>query len=147
MTNHQTRDDKDNDAVRLAEDLRRTLGTFIRSIRTEADTPTTSQSETLSILDRAGALSVAELAGRRNVRHQSMRLVAANLEENGLAEKLPNPADGRSQLLAITPAGRKELSRSREARARKIAALIEERLSDRERQTLQAAINVIERLI
>ncbi|PTD27924.1 MULTISPECIES: MarR family transcriptional regulator [Alphaproteobacteria] len=146
MASDQTWISEGDDRLRLAEDLRRAVGTFVRSIRTQSDTPTNSQSETLSILDRGGPLSVAELAARRNVRHQSMRLVAASLEENGLVEKLPNPADGRSQLISITAEGQAELSRSREARTRKIAALIEERLSDQERQALRAAIRILDRL-
>ncbi|CDM62224.1 MULTISPECIES: MarR family winged helix-turn-helix transcriptional regulator [Rhizobium] len=134
------------DALALAENLRRTLGKFVRGIRSQADTPTTSQSETLSLLDRNGPLSVAELAGLRNVRHQSMRLVVGQLEMDGLVGRLPNPADGRSQLLSLTEKGQESLSRWREARASKIADLIEERLSDRDRQILRAAIAVIERL-
>lgn len=130
----------------LAENLRRTLGKFVRGIRSEADTPTTSQSETLSLLDRNAPLSVAELAGLRNVRHQSMRLVVGQLEMDGLVGKLPNPADGRSQLLSLTEKGEEILIRSRQARTSKIAALIEERLSNQDRQTLQAAITVIERM-
>ncbi|WP_309762869.1 MarR family winged helix-turn-helix transcriptional regulator [Agrobacterium pusense] len=112
----------------------------------QADTPTTSQSETLALLDRNGPLSVAELAGLRNVRHQSMRLVVSQLEGNALVARLPNPADGRSQLLSITTQGQDQLSQSRDARTSKIASLIEERLSDQERQTLEAAIEIIERL-
>lgn len=89
----------------LAEKLRYTVGKFVRAIRLKADTPTTSQSETLALLDRNGPLSVAELAGLRNVRHQSMRLVISQLEGNVLVGRLPNPADGRSQLLSITAKG------------------------------------------
>jgi DNA-binding MarR family transcriptional regulator len=146
MVSDQTPISEDDDRLKLAEDLRRAVGIFVRSIRTQSDTPTTSQSETLSILDRAGPLSVAELAAHRNVRHQSMRLVAASLEENGLVERLPNPADGRSQLISITAEGQAELSRSREARTQRIAALIGERLSDQERQALRAAIRILDRL-
>lgn len=134
------------DALALAENLRATLGRFVRGVKTQANTPTTSQSETLSLLDRAGPLSVAELADRRNVRHQSMRLVAGQLESEGLISKMPNPADGRSQLLSITDKGRAQLSRAREARTLQIANVIEERLSDKDRRTLEAAIRVIERL-
>lgn len=133
-------------ALALAEDLRATLGRFVRSVRTQANTPTTSQSETLSLLDRAGPLTVAELAERRNVRHQSMRLVAGQLETEGLISKMPNPADGRSQLLSITDNGRAELSRAREARTSQIANLIEERLSEEDRRTLATAIRIVERL-
>jgi DNA-binding MarR family transcriptional regulator len=145
MTGNQTGSAQE-ETFALAEKLRHTLGNFVRAIRLQADTPTTSQSETLAHLDRKGPLSVAELASLRNVRHQSMRLVVSQLEENGLVGRLPNPADGRSQLLSITTKGRDQLSLSRDARASKIASLIEERLSDQERQTLQAAITIIERL-
>lgn len=134
------------DALALAEDLRVTLGRFIRAVKMQANTPTTAQSETLSILDRAGPLNVAELADRRNVRHQSMRLVARQLESEGLISKTPDPADGRSQLFSITENGRTQLARAREARTSEIASLIQERLSEEDRQTLANAIAVIERL-
>lgn len=147
MASDRASSENRTDALELAEDLRATLGRFVRLVKNEANTPTTSQSETLSLLDRSGPLTVAELANLRNVRHQSMRLVTAQLELDGLVGKLPNPADGRSQLLSITQKGREELSRSREARTLKIAALIEERLSNQDRQTLQAAILVIKRLM
>ncbi|MDI6838647.1 MAG: MarR family transcriptional regulator [Rhizobiaceae bacterium] len=147
MASDRASSENPTDALELAEDLRATLGRFVRLVKNEANTPTTSQSETLSLLDRSGPLTVAELANLRNVRHQSMRSVTAQLELDGLVGKLPNPADGRSQLLSITQKGREELSRSREARTLKIAALIEERLSNQDKQTLQTAILVIKRLM
>ncbi|MDQ1194467.1 DNA-binding MarR family transcriptional regulator [Rhizobium sp. SORGH_AS 787] len=134
------------DALTLGEDLRHTIGNFVRAIRLQADTPTTSQSETLGLLERNGPLSVTELAGMRKVKHQSMRLVANQLERDGLVDKLPNPADGRSQLLSITAEGQSQLSQSREIRTSKIASLIEERLSNQERQTLQTAMSIIAKL-
>ena len=147
MASEESGRENHTDALALAEDLRVTLGKFIRGVKTKANTPTTSQSETLSLLDRSGPLSVAELAERRNVRHQSMRLVAGQLESDGLISKMPNPADGRSQLLSITENGRAELLRSRRARTSKIAALIEERLSQEDRRTLEAAIRLLDRLL
>lgn len=146
MAREQAGSGRHADALALAEDLRVTLGSFVRGVKTQANTPTTSQSETLSLLDRVGPLSVAELADRRNVRHQSMRLVAGQLESEGLVSKAPNPADGRSQLLFITDSGRETLSRARQARTSQIANLIEERLSDKDRRVLEAAIRIIERL-
>ena len=137
---------KDIDSRVLAENLRVVVGKFVRGIKTQANTPTTSQSETLSLLDRAGPLSVAELADRRNVKHQSMRLVAGQLEAEGLISKMPHPADGRSQLLSINQKGEEVLSRAREARTSQIAKLINERLSAKDRQTLAAAIGIVERL-
>ena len=130
----------------LAEDLRRVTGKFVRSVRTQAGTPTTSHSETLGLLEREGPMSVADLAVHRNVRHQSMRLVVAQLEAAELVAKRPDPADGRSGLLSLTARGRQALSQSREARTLQIASLIKERLTEQERRTLAAAIAVIERL-
>jgi len=146
LAGEQTTSEKPTDARALAENLRVALGRFVRGVRKQANTPTTSQSETLSLLDGTGPLSVAELAERRNVRHQSMRLVAAELETEGLVSKRPNTVDRRSQLLTITEKGRVQLARAREARTMQIAGLIEERLSVTERQTLEAAIRIIERL-
>lgn len=134
------------DALRLGEDLRRVTGRFVRSIRLQADTPTTSQSETLSLLDREGPLSVADLAIHRKVKHQSMRLVVAQMEANGLVVRTQNPSDGRSQLVSLSVKGQQTLVRSREARRSQIATLIEERLSEEDRHVLRAAIAVIERL-
>lgn len=134
-------------AVRvLAERLRVALGRFVRRVKAQAGTPTTSQSETLLLLDEAGPLSVAELAARRHVRHQSMRLVTGQLEAEGLIETVPHPADRRSRLLSITGKGRESLALGREARSAEIAALIEARLDDEERRVLEEAIRIIERL-
>ena len=134
------------EALALGEELRRVVGTFVRSIRRQAGTPTGSQAETLALLDRQGAMSVADLAAERKVKHQSMRLVVAQLEASGLVARLPNPDDGRSQLVALSDKGRAVLAEAREARRREIAALIDARLTDEERQVLRAAIGLIERL-
>lgn len=146
MVSDETRSGKNNDVLELAENLRVTLGRFVRGIKTQAGTPTTSQSETLSILDRAGPLTVAQLADLRNVKHQSIRLVAGHLESEGLISKEPSPEDGRSQLLSIIENGRAFLRRAREARTSESAKLIEDRLSKLDIRTLAAAIKVIERL-
>lgn len=137
---------KDTTTLLLAENLRNALGRFVRSVRTQADTPTTSQSETLSLLEKSGPMSIADLASQRSVRHQSMRLVTIQLEAEDLVCKVMNPADRRSQLLSITEKGREQLALSREARTSKIAELIDDRLSDAERRTLEAAILVIQKL-
>lgn len=146
MVDEEPSSDKDVDSLVLAENLRVVVGRFVRGIKTQANTPTTSQSETLSLLDRAGPLSVAELAARRKVKHQSMRLVAGQLEAEGLIIKMPNPADGRSQLLSISRKGETMLSRAGEARTSEMACLIKKRLSAEDRQTLAAAVSIIERL-
>ena len=134
------------DTLELAEDLRRAIGRFVRSVRTAAETPSSAQSETLGLLDRDGPMSVARMAEARGVKHQSMRLVVAQLEEDGTVARLPDPADGRSQLVSLTPEGRAALAQSRIARTGWIADAIGKRLSDEERRTLKLSIALLDRL-
>lgn len=134
------------DVAGLAEDLRSAVSAFVRTVRYDTDTPRSAGSDTLELLDRAGPANIAALAQIRNVKHQSMRLVTAQLEEEGLVERTADPQDGRSVLFAVTPRGRARLQEARAARAARIAELIAARLSPAERAELGAAIRLIERL-
>lgn len=134
------------DPAALAEDLRRAVGTFVRAIRKGADTGRSAQDETLDLLARGGAMNVAALSQARNVTHQTMRLVAAQLEAASLVRSDPDPDDRRSRLLTISDAGRAELGRGRRARAARIEELIRTTLSEGERDRLRAGIALIERL-
>jgi len=134
------------DVADLAEHLRSAVSAFVRTVRYDTDTPRSAGADTLELLDRAGPANVAALAQIRNVKHQSMRLVTAQLEEEGLVERTPDPQDGRSVLFAVTARGREWLREARAARAGHIAGLIAARLSPAERAELGAAIRLIERL-
>lgn len=137
----------ENDAIlALAERLRLAIGDFVRATRAQADTPGTARSETLGLLDRAGPMSTAALAEQRNVKHQSMRLVVAQLEEDGLIERRENPHDRRSQLVALTGPGRATLLADRQARAAWIANVLRDRLSAEERRTLENAVDILARI-
>jgi DNA-binding MarR family transcriptional regulator len=130
----------------LAEALRSAVGAFVRTVRYDTDTPRSAGADTLELLDRAGPANIAALAQVRNVRHQSMRLVTAQLEEEGLIARTADPQDGRSVLFAVTAKGRARLNAARAARADHIADLIAARLSPAERAELGTAIRLIERL-
>ena len=134
------------DVVDLAEDLRSAVSAFVRSVRYDTDTPRSAGSDTLELLDRGGPANIAALAQVRNVKHQSMRLVTAQLEEDGFIERMPDTQDGRSVLFAVTEQGRDRLCALRTARAAHIADLIAERLTPGERAELHAAVRLIERL-
>jgi len=95
MTEVEAGPNDGKEASVLAEHLRRTIGNFVRGIRAEADTSTTSQSETRSLLDKDGPLSVAALAASRNVRQLKILPFVGQLELDGLVSQLPNPAKWR----------------------------------------------------
>lgn len=138
---------EDREAIAaLARDLRRSVSTFVRAIRHRTGTQRSAQSETLDLLERAGQMSVASLANRRGVTHQTMRLVVAQLEANGLVRQEANPVDRRSRLITLTPAGNGALEREREARAAHIEEAIRCLLSPQEQNALRAALPLLDRL-
>lgn len=146
MTARKVGDERDSDALALAEELRRAIGTFVRVVRERTDTETSAQSETLGLLDRDGAMNVAALAQRRTVTHQTMRVVVAQLVAEGLVERRPDPEDRRSQLLSLSDAGRDAVLRDRRSRASRIGKMIEKTLSVAEREHLRKSISLLDRI-
>jgi DNA-binding MarR family transcriptional regulator len=132
--------------VDLAEELRATIGRFVRQIRSEASTPTSSQTETLGLLARMGPHTTASLAKIRGVKHQSMRLVVAELLSAGLITRVPNPNDGRAKNIELTNKGLDAVTSERTARTQAIAHLLEQRLSIEERICLAKALKIINKL-
>lgn len=130
----------------LARDLRRSVSGFVRAIRQDTGTVRSAQSETLDLLRRLGPMNVASLAEKRGVAHQTMRLVVAQLDSNGLAQQDADPTDRRSRLVSISPAGCDALAREQELRESRIENAIRSRLSLHERDVLLAAIPILDRL-
>ena len=134
------------DPAALAVALRRVVGVFVRAVRGEAGTPGSSQAETLALLADKGPMTIAALAHLRQVKHQSMRLVLAQLEENGLVTSRDDSLDRRSRSVAITDKGGDALARDRAVRARVIEDRIRDVLTCDERAVLAAALPLLERL-
>lgn len=130
----------------LARDLRRSVSGFVRAIRQDTGTARSAQSETLDLLRRLGPMNVSSLAEKRAVAHQTMRLIVAQLDTNGLVQQDPDPADRRSRLVSISPAGRDALVREEDLRESRIEGAIQSRLSQHERDLLAAAIPILDRL-
>ena len=137
--------DMDPEVFNLAEGLRRVIGSIVRLVRAEGETPRSAQSETLGLLDRIGPMSVAALADQRNVKHQSMRLVVAQLEVEGLVVRSADPEDRRAQRITLTEAGCAALFASRRTRSAVIAEMLEA-LPPEDRETLSASVSILMRL-
>lgn len=131
----------------LAEDLRRVIGNVVREVRSGSHTPSSAQSETLSLLDRHGPASISAIAAYRHVKHQSMRLVIAQLEQQQLVSRGPDPSDARKQLFELTHEGRAALEYSRHQRSDWLARQLKEQTTAAQLQTLEAAVRILEQLI
>ena len=66
---------------------------------------TPSQSRALKVLQRHGALRAGELAEHLRIAPRSATEVVDDLQERGLVERRPDPADRRATLVHLTAAG------------------------------------------
>jgi DNA-binding MarR family transcriptional regulator len=99
----------------------------------------------LSVLVFGGPQSLGALAAAEGVAGPTMTRIVDGLAAGGLAERRPDPADGRAVVIAATAAGD---SLMRAAAGRRIATIASaiEMLSAADRRRLVAASGVLERL-
>ncbi|MFZ6990568.1 MarR family winged helix-turn-helix transcriptional regulator [Curtobacterium sp. RRHDQ66] len=128
-----------------ANELRRAIGESVRAIRRTETTPE-GQFEVLGFLARDGAYSIAALARLRRVRHQTMRVTVADLEDQGLVARTPDPTDARGVLVALTDTGREAIASSRVRRSTRILAAAERVLTPSERAVLAQAAAALDKL-
>src|SRR5215208_8204343 len=98
----------------LASRLRHAVARSARRLRQEAGGDLSpSLSAALATIERHGALTPSELAVRERVQRPTVTRFVCRLEELGLVTRAADPADRRSALIAITPAGRTLLASAR----------------------------------
>jgi DNA-binding MarR family transcriptional regulator len=131
----------------LATRLRHVLARSARRLRQEAGTDLSpSLSGALATIERHGPLTPSELATRERVQRPTITRVAVRLEAQGLVTRAADPADRRSALITVTPAGRALLAA---ARTRKDAFLSErlDALAPEDRATLERAAALLEGML
>lgn len=135
----------DSDQGLLANELRVVLGQFVRRLRAEKQPLPLTHTSVLSRLERDGAHSASELAAAECMRPQSMAQMLAELEEQDLIVRTPDPNDGRRALVALTGAGRATLAECRRQREGWLAGVLTQ-LSTAELETLIDALPLLRRL-
>jgi DNA-binding MarR family transcriptional regulator len=139
---------KDEEALAAATHLRYAVTHLSRRMREESgpDTPLTpSRFNALSSVGAKGPMRLTELARSEKVSKSSITRVVTALNDVGLIELLPDPTDGRSTLVGITPAGKQVLLDSSEMTDEFLAAQLAA-LSEAERLVMQAAVLLFERV-
>jgi DNA-binding MarR family transcriptional regulator len=100
----------------------------------------------LSVVVFAGPVTLGDLAAAEQVRPPTMTRIVDALEEQSLVTRIRNAFDGRSTLIAATPAGKKLLMQGRERRVRALARQIEA-LGRNEKTTLHQAAGILKQVI
>ncbi len=109
--------------VNTASALQVSIGLFMRRLRQSSVQADLSLPEisALSRLERAGSATTSDLARVEQITPQAMGATLAALEERGLVERRPDPADGRRVAMSVTTAGQQALQNKRGARTEQLA--------------------------
>ena len=131
----------------LAVRLRLVIARTARRLRQEAgEELSPSQGAALATIDGHGPITPSELAVRERIQRPTATRVIARLEETGLVDRTQDPADRRSFVVALTPAGRALLARVRIRKDAYLARRLRD-LDAGERATLDRAAAILERVL
>jgi DNA-binding MarR family transcriptional regulator len=132
-----------------AAKLRMALVRTARRLRQEAAAESSGLTPTsvaaLATIERHGPLTPSEVAEIERVKRPTMTRTLGCLEREGLVDRTPDPADGRSSLVSINAAGRERLWRLRGRKNAYLARRMRE-LSADEVQTLERAAEILDRM-
>jgi DNA-binding MarR family transcriptional regulator len=131
----------------LATRLRQVVVRTHRRLRQEAGadlSPTLLAA--LGTISRHGPLTPSELAERERIQRPTATRLLGRLEEPGYVARTPDPHDGRSALVAVTPAGQVLLEDLRHRKDAYLARRLRT-LSAEDRATLRRASDILERLL
>jgi DNA-binding MarR family transcriptional regulator len=106
---------------------------------------TSARLSALSVIVFAGPRPLGELAAAEGVAGPTMTRIVDGLVAGGLAERLPDPHDGRAALVAATPAGNDLMRAAAGRRISAIASAIA-KLPAADRRRLTASAGLLDRL-
>src|SRR5580704_13166465 len=136
------------DLLEVATGLYVSIGLFLRHLRRSPvqGELTPPEISALERLDRAGSATPGRLAAAEQITPQAMGATLAELTRRGLAERRPDPADGRRVVISLTEAGQRFVRNKRTARTEQLAKALSDRFTREELDVLRAAGPLIERL-
>jgi DNA-binding MarR family transcriptional regulator len=135
------------DTTELAARLRVVVVRTARRLRQQADTGLSpSLTGALIAISRRGPLTPSELADAERVKRPTATRFISCLEHAGLVSRDPDPDDGRSYRVGITPRGAGLLAAAAGRRTAYLARGLES-LDPEELATLDRAAALLERLL
>ncbi len=91
----------------------------------------------LAVLGYLGEASVLEVANHAAILRTQLPKVTTELEKRGLIARNPNPDDGRSALLALTPVGQRLVTEILAQSRDRNAAMLADLTSDEQRELMR----------
>lgn len=141
---------KDTSLTDAAAQLRLGVVRTARRLRQEAAAEATGLTPTstsaLATIERHGPLTPSELAQLERVQRPTVTRTLGCLEREGLVERTPDPADGRSSLVSVNAAGRERLRRLRGRKNAYLAKRMREMPAD-DVATLERAAEILEGML
>lgn len=132
-----------------AATLRIAIVRTARRLRQEAAAETSGLTPTsvaaLATIERHGPITPSEIAAIERVKRPTITRTLGCLEREGLIDRTPDPADGRSSLVSVNGAGRERLRRLRGRKNAYLARRMRD-LSAEEVETLERAAAILERM-
>jgi DNA-binding MarR family transcriptional regulator len=125
--------------VRMARRLRQEAAAEAMGL-----TPTSMSA--LATIERHGPLTPSELARIERVKRPTVTRTLGCLDREGLIERTPDPADGRSALISVNAAGRERLRRLRRRKNAYLARRMRE-MSAEDVATLERAAAILEGML
>jgi DNA-binding MarR family transcriptional regulator len=140
---------RDTPLTDAASKLRLAIVRTARRLRQEAAAEATGLTPTstaaLATIEDRGPLTPSELAEIERVKRPTATRTLGCLEREGLIERTPDPADGRSSLVSLNAAGRERLRRLRGRKNAYLARRMRD-LSAAEVETLERAAEILDRM-
>lgn len=130
-------------ATRLGVSATR-LARLMRQQEESGLTPTLAAA--LATVAREGPLTLGALAARERVAPPSITKVVGKLEDRGLVVRSADEKDRRISRIALTPAGRRQLDRSRNRRTAWLYTRLQD-LSPADLRRLADAADILERVV
>jgi DNA-binding MarR family transcriptional regulator len=131
----------------VASDLAMAIRQLLRRLRADANPSelSLSQQGALGRLEQSGPMTTADLARAELMKPQSMGVILASLEQEGLIERRPHPTDRRQVHFVLTKAGASVRSRHRASKRDWLVAALA-KLDAAEIKRLRDAISLIRKI-
>jgi DNA-binding MarR family transcriptional regulator len=134
------------DLTRLGEDVVVASARLSRLASRDVNALPHAVVRVLGRLDELGQARISELAKADRCSQPTMSAQVQRLEEQGLVNRIADPADSRASLISLTKAGLAELNSARHQAGATLAARLSQ-LPETDLTTLEAAVAVIHKLL